>query len=100
MNAFEKKIARHGHKGLLSQEIEILQVNMGLKCNQQCLHCHLEASPQRVEMMEWPVMELVLKAAEISRCRFIDLTGGAPELNPHFRTFVKTMREGNHNVQV
>ncbi len=100
MNAFEKKIARHGHKGLLSQEIEILQVNIGLKCNQQCLHCHLEASPGRVEMMEWPVMELILKAADSSRCRLVDLTGGAPELNPLFRPFVKALRESNHNVQV
>jgi radical SAM/Cys-rich protein len=100
MNAFEEKIAQHGYKGLLSQEIEILQVNMGLKCNQQCLHCHLEASPMRVEMMKWPVMELVIKAAESSRCRLVDLTGGAPELNPNFRPFVKALREKNHHVQV
>ncbi|MGZ3598140.1 MAG: arsenosugar biosynthesis radical SAM (seleno)protein ArsS [Syntrophales bacterium] len=100
MNAFEKELSRRGHEGLLSQEIEILQVNVGLKCNQQCLHCHLEASPGRVEMMEWPVMERVLKAAESSRCRLVDLTGGAPELNPHFRPFVEALRQRNHNVQV
>jgi radical SAM/Cys-rich protein len=100
MNAFEKEIARHGHKGLLSEEIEILQVNTGLKCNQQCLHCHLEASPGRVEMMEWSVMELVLQAAESSRCGLVDLTGGAPELNPYFRHFVKALRKRGHKVQV
>jgi radical SAM/Cys-rich protein len=51
-------------------------------------------------MMEWPIMELVLKAAESSRCRLVDLTGGAPELNPHFRPFVRALREKNHHVQV
>ncbi|MGQ9647865.1 MAG: arsenosugar biosynthesis radical SAM (seleno)protein ArsS, partial [Thermodesulfobacteriota bacterium] len=81
MNDFEKAIAG----GLYSMQIDILQVNLGLRCNQQCNHCHLEASPQRTEMMDWPVMELILEAAESANCQFVDLTGGAPELNPHFR---------------
>ena len=88
MNDFEKRIAaQHGHEGLFSDTINTLQVNLGLKCNQQCLHCHLECSPERKEMMEWPVMELVLKAIDTSHCRLVDLTGGAPELNPFFRQF-------------
>ena len=100
MNGFEDKIARLGQQGLRNQEVEIFQVNLGLRCNQQCIHCHLEASPFRREMMEWPVMELVLEAAKHSHCRLVDLTGGAPELNPHFKRFIKALRMGGHQVQV
>ncbi len=100
MNDFETEIAKLGHKGLRSRKIEILQVNLGLQCNQQCIHCHLEASPLRTEMMEWPVIELVLEAARHSRCQLVDLTGGAPELNPHFSRFIKALRKECHQVQV
>lgn len=100
MNDFEKRIAKLGYDGLGSQKIEILQVNLGLRCNQQCIHCHLEASPSRTEMMEWPIMESVLEVARSVHCQLIDLTGGAPELNPHFRRFVKALRKEGHQVQV
>jgi radical SAM/Cys-rich protein len=100
MNDFEKKIAGICDKGLYSLKIEILQVNLGLRCNQQCTHCHLEASPHRREMMEWPTMQLVLGAAKSVHCKLIDLTGGAPELNPNFRRFVKTLCQEGHRVQV
>lgn len=100
LNHFEEKISEFGCDGLYSQKIEILQVNLGLRCNQQCIHCHLEASPRRTEMMDWPVMELVLEAASYVRPRLVDLTGGAPELNPRFRRFVTALREGGHAVQV
>ena len=89
-----------GDKGLYSLKIETLQVNLGLRCNQQCAHCHLEASPQRREMMRWPTMKLALEAAKRMRCKLIDLTGGAPELNPHFRRFVKALRQEGRQVQV
>jgi radical SAM/Cys-rich protein len=100
MNDFEKRIAKLGYDGLGSQKIEILQVNLGLRCNQQCIHCHLETSPSRTEMMEWPIMESVLEVARSVHCQLIDLTGGAPELNPHFRRFVKALRKEGHQVQV
>ena len=100
LNDFEKQIAGMSSGGLHSQKIDTLQVNLGLRCNQQCSHCHLEAGPLRKEMMEWPVMELILKAAEGSRCRLVDLTGGAPELNPHFRRFVKALHQEGFTVQV
>jgi len=51
---------------------------------QQCAHCHLEASPQRDEIMGWDVMELILEAVKSAQCQLVDLTGGAPELNPIF----------------
>jgi radical SAM/Cys-rich protein len=101
MNDFEKIIAaEYETEGLFSDTIETLQVNLGLKCNQQCIHCHLECSPERNEMMEWPVMEMVLKAIDSSHCQFVDLTGGAPELNPFFRRFVREFREKGCLVQV
>ena len=88
MNDFEKKIAAHlGEEGLFSDTIETLQVNIGLRCNQHCFHCHVESSPERQETMGWPVMELILQATEASHCRLVDITGGAPELNPSFRQF-------------
>ncbi len=100
MNDFEKQVAKNGGEGLHSSEIETLQVNLGLKCNQQCTHCHLEASPKRKEMMEWPTMERVLDAARKAHCQLVDLTGGAPELNPHFCRFVDALRQEGLPVQV
>jgi radical SAM/Cys-rich protein len=100
MNDFEKQVAGTTNDGLYNLRIETLQVNLGLRCNQQCVHCHLEASPQRREMMEWPTMKLVLDAAASVGCKLVDLTGGAPELNPNFRRFVTALRQEGHCVQV
>ena len=101
LNQFETTIApQTGDKGLTSETIETLQLNLGLKCNQECLHCHLECSPERREMMEWPVMERILEAVDASQCRLIDLTGGAPELNPHFRRFIVSLKEKGCRVKV
>ncbi len=99
-NQFEKTInAQTGDTGLVCEAIETLQVNLGLKCNQECLHCHLECSPSRTEMMEWPVMEHILKALDTSGCRLVDLTGGAPELNPDFRRFIMALKEKGCHVK-
>ncbi len=100
MNDFEKKIAPHDPEGLRSRTIEIMQVNLGLRCNQQCRHCHLEASPKRSERMEWSVMEWILRAVDRLGRPQVDLTGGAPELNPDFRRFVTALRERGCRVQV
>jgi radical SAM/Cys-rich protein len=100
VNAFERRIAEITGEGLHSRGIDILQVNIGLRCNQQCVHCHLGASPKRTEMMQWPIMKLVLEANQRVRCQLADLTGGAPELNPYFRRFVTALRQEGHTVQV
>ena len=100
MNDFERQVVGTKDEGLHSAKIETLQVNLGLRCNQQCAHCHLEASPQRDEIMGWPVMELILEAAKRARCQLVDLTGGAPELNPNFRRLVATLRKEGLPVQV
>ena len=75
------------------RRLDTLQVNLGYKCNQSCLHCHVNAGPTRTEAMSREtVFEVIafLKAAGITT---LDLTGGAPELNPHFRLLVKAARD-------
>ena len=100
MNHFEEKIAPVTGSGLYSQNIEILQINVGLRCNQACAHCHVNASPQRSEVMEWPTMERVLETARNVKPLSIDITGGAPELNPNFTRFVEALRKPGFTVQV
>jgi len=100
MNSFERRIATLAGEGLRSRELRVMQVNIGLKCNQQCAHCHLSASPYRTETMQWSVMELVLRAANEAGAELVDITGGSPELNPHFRRFVEALRAHGHKVKV
>lgn len=100
MNDFEKQIDGITGDGLRCLNIDILQLNLGLKCNQQCHHCHLEAAPHRREMMDWSTMERVLKAAKEIQVHMVDLTGGSPELNPYFRRFLIALRKQTYSVQV
>lgn len=69
--------------------LETLQVNLGYKCNQQCLHCHVNAGPKRTEVMSLETIDSVLKALKDLKIKNLDLTGGAPELNPHFKYLVE-----------
>ncbi len=71
---------------------DTLQVNLGYKCNQSCLHCHVNAGPTRTEMMDADTVELVLSVLRRRRLATLDLTGGAPELSPHFRDLVRAAR--------
>jgi radical SAM/Cys-rich protein len=100
MNEFDQTVQIETGSGLCAESIEIIQVNVGLKCNQTCVHCHVASSPKRTEAMDWPTMEMVIKAARKVRCSTVDITGGAPELNPRFRKFVTTLRSENFDVQV
>jgi radical SAM/Cys-rich protein len=75
--------------------LETVQANLGYRCNQSCTHCHVAASPQRTEEMSWETMELLLRYLSAREITTLDLTGGAPELNPHFRTLVtRACRQG------
>lgn len=79
--------------------VETLQVNLGKLCNQACLHCHVEAGPLRTEIMERRTVDRILSLLERSpRVAQVDLTGGAPEMNPHFRAFVRALRAGGRSV--
>jgi len=73
-------------------KLDTVQVNLGYRCNQTCLHCHVNAGPQRKEMMGLETVNQVLDLLRRSKVSTLDLTGGAPELNPHFRYLVETAR--------
>ncbi len=72
--------------------LDTLQVNLGYLCNQQCLHCHVDASPRRTEIMERKTIGDVIEFLNKQTITTLDLTGGAPEMNPHFKDLVKTVR--------
>ncbi|MFZ0470687.1 MAG: arsenosugar biosynthesis radical SAM (seleno)protein ArsS [Thiogranum sp.] len=69
-----------------------LQVNLGYRCNQACLHCHVNAGPTRKEQMQLETVEAVIAFLRASQLSTLDITGGAPELNPHFRCLVEAAR--------
>jgi len=73
--------------------LDTLQVNVGYRCNQSCVHCHVGASPQRTEEMAGETVDLVLAVLERRRIATLDITGGAPELNRHFRRLVGAARD-------
>jgi radical SAM/Cys-rich protein len=77
---------------LRRQPLETLQVNLGYLCNQSCVHCHVNAGPNRTEQMDAATAELVLEVVRTTGVDTLDLTGGAPELNAHFRTLVRGAR--------
>ncbi len=72
--------------------LETLQINVGYRCNQSCFHCHVNAGPNRTEEMSGEVADTVLTFLERHRTPTLDITGGAPELNPHFRRMVREAR--------
>ena len=100
MNEFDRRVVETVGGALHGLELDVLQVNVGLVCNQECVHCHVSSSPRRKEVMEWPTMLQVLEAARKIRCRLVDITGGAPELNSHFCRFIEALREEGIAVQV
>ena len=75
------------------KKFDTLQVNLGYKCNQTCLHCHVNAGPNRTEMMDSETVDLVIDVLRERGLATLDLTGGAPELNVHFRRLVVAARE-------
>ncbi|CAM2011255.1 arsenosugar biosynthesis radical SAM (seleno)protein ArsS [Acanthopleuribacter pedis] len=98
LRSFQHTIEEHGLT-LDRRPLEILQVNVGKLCNQACQHCHVEAGPKRTEIMTLATMERLLVLLEATpSIHSVDITGGAPELNPHFRTFVKRIRAQGRKV--
>jgi len=77
---------------LRRERLEALQVNLGYKCNQTCVHCHVNAGPTRTEQMDRETVQTVLRYLGASGVGTLDITGGAPELNPHFRELVERAR--------
>lgn len=98
MHATLPLMQEYGFPALRRGELGTLQVNLGYRCNQSCLHCHVNAGPQRSEMMSRETITDVLALLKVAGVGQLDLTGGAPELNPHFRELV--MRARAIGVQV
>ncbi|PQB05893.1 arsenosugar biosynthesis radical SAM (seleno)protein ArsS [Aureitalea marina] len=86
---FAEKIAENGHFPLRPRRLEILQINVGYMCNQVCEHCHVDAGPDRKEIMTRETMQQCLDVIKRTGAHTLDLTGGAPEMNPDFRWFVE-----------
>ncbi len=79
-------------------DLSTLQINVGKRCNQACLHCHVDAGPKRTEIMNHRTAALALDLARAANAQTVDLTGGAPELNPSFRFLVKQNRKDGRHV--
>jgi radical SAM/Cys-rich protein len=88
-NTFDDAVTQAIGQPLHAATVSTFQVNIGLTCNLACHHCHVESSPARAEQMDWPTMQQVLSAAARANATTLDITGGAPEMNPHFRQFVE-----------
>ncbi len=84
---FNEVLKTHGCFPLRRTRLSELQLNIGYLCNQACEHCHVEAGPKRTEMMTWETMEKILGWAKHNHIKAVDITGGAPEMIPHFRDF-------------
>ena len=92
MHATLPLMRHYGFPPLRRARLETLQVNLGYKCNQSCLHCHVNAGPTRTEMMSRDTLTDVVVFMQVSKVRILDITGGAPELHPNFRELVEKAR--------
>ncbi|WP_224241546.1 arsenosugar biosynthesis radical SAM (seleno)protein ArsS [Hyalangium gracile] len=94
---FDDALREAGLHPLRPMRLDILQMNLGKMCNQTCRHCHVDAGPDRREVMSRETMEQCLAALAKTAIPTVDLTGGAPEMNPHFRWLVEEARKlGRH----
>ena len=91
-HAFSQAVATAGHAPLRATRVEVLQINLGKRCNQACRHCHVDAGPDRSEVMPADVVDACLRFLESSGVPVLDVTGGAPELHPAFRDIVTRAR--------
>ena len=96
--SFDARLEQCGLPPLQAGSVEILQLNLGKLCNQVCHHCHVDAGPDRREIMTRETLEHCLKTVARHKISTVDLTGGAPEMNPDFRWFVRELRTLGANV--
>lgn len=85
---FADRLSAQGYPALKPAQLEIFQINVGKLCNMTCRHCHVDAGPDRREMMDRDTVDACLAALDQTTAHTVDITGGAPELNPHFRYLV------------
>src|SRR3978361_1895897 len=92
MHAWRPRVRESNFPAIGRGRLETLQVNLGYKCNQTCVHCHVNAGPNRTEQMDQDTTEDVVTFLGAAKLHTLDLTGGAPELNPFFRELVLRAR--------
>ncbi|MEP6888734.1 MAG: DUF3641 domain-containing protein [Nitrospirales bacterium] len=96
---FEQRLESAGLTPLCATGLTVFQINLGKLCNQTCRHCHVDAGPDRAEQMTRETAEICIRALEQTTIPTVDITGGAPELNPHFRWLVEQARPlGRHVI--
>src|SRR5687768_14210714 len=95
---FGEALEEAGRGTLRAEGIAVLQINVGKRCNQACRHCHVDAGPDRTEVMPPDVVDACLRFLESSGIGTIDITGGAPELHPSFRDIVRRARAAGRHV--
>lgn len=100
MNEFESRVSDQGEAALRGIDLRGLTVSVTLRCNQACAHCHVSSSPSRAESMDAATMMRIVEIASDLRPEVIDITGGAPELNPDLRDFLRELRAQGHRVQL
>ena len=100
MNMFTQHILGETGSTLTGLTHKTLQVNVGNRCNHLCTHCHVQATPDSTDIMTWSLMERVLEVAGNINPELIDITGGAPELNPSLPRFLTALVDRNYKVQV
>ena len=98
--SFISKMDEVGLFPLKPTQIEILQINLGKMCNQVCKHCHVDAGPDRKEIMDRQTMQECLDVIRKNEIKTVDLTGGAPEMNPDFRWFVEEIRRISEEINI
>lgn len=99
-DTFAQKLKASNLFPLKSISVDTFQINLGKMCNQECKHCHVDAGPDRKEIMTKQTMQECLDALDKSSCTTVDLTGGAPEMNPDFRWFVEQLSSKGKKIIV
>lgn len=96
---FASTLAAAGWPSFNPATLEIFQINVGKLCNMTCRHCHVDAGPDRKELMDRDTIDACLRALDQTDAHTVDITGGAPELNPHFRYLVEAcVQRGKHVI--
>lgn len=98
MLPFARTLEELGYSDLKAESVSTLQVNLGWRCNQSCKHCHLLAGPHRPEQMERATVDEIIRVAARWSIPTVDLTGGSPELNPHYEYLVERLAQAGTHI--
>jgi radical SAM/Cys-rich protein len=97
---FATTLANHGIQSIRPSGIDILQINTGYRCNLRCSHCHVDAGPDRTEVMGKEIMQQCIEVLKTNPIGTVDITGGAPEMNPDFCWFIDEIRKAAPDIEI